>query len=95
MLAVGGTIVDSPDRARLDTVLTGAGWELTPRAEGGFVVPATAQQVAQLALEAQVLVTEIRSAGSGGLEEMFLQLTADDARENAYENDAASARGAA
>ncbi len=81
LLAGGGTIVDSPDRAALGTALHAAGWAPTGRPEGGFVVGATAEQVARLALDAGLLVTEIRAAGGGGLEEMFLQLTADDARE--------------
>ena len=90
LLAVGGTIVDSPDRDRLAAALDAAGWAPTPRAEGGFVVAATAGQVAQLAAGAQLLLTEVRAAGSGGLEEMFLQLTADDARDRLH-----SERGAA
>ena len=37
--------------------------------------------VGQLALERQIALVELREAGTAGLEEMFLQLTAADARE--------------
>ena len=81
LLQHGGTIADSPDRARLGTVLEAAGLEVGRRPEGGLLVAADAEQVAKIALAEQVLVTELRTAGGGGLEEMFLQLTADDARD--------------
>lgn len=81
LLRAGGTIVDSPDRARLGAALEVAGWGPSARPEGGFVVAADAQDVARLGLSEQLLITELRSAGGGGLEDMFLQLTADDARE--------------
>ncbi|GAB95589.1 ABC-2 type transport system ATP-binding protein [Kineosphaera limosa] len=81
LLRAGGTIVDSPDRARLGAALEVAGWGPSARPEGGFVVAADAQDVARLGLTEQLLITELRSAGGGGLEDMFLQLTADDARE--------------
>ena len=45
-------------------------------------------QVAGLAFREQLLITEIRPAG-GGLEEMFLQLTADDARDTITKGQAA------
>lgn len=80
LLQGAGTVVDSPDRGRLGAVLDRAGLAPTPRPQGGFAVAATPEEVARLALAEQVLVTEIQASG-GGLEDLFLQLTADDARE--------------
>lgn len=84
----GNTLVDSPDRARLAAVLDRAGLNPSRTPRGGFVVSATPEQVASLTLSQQLLITEIHPAG-GGLEEMFLQLTADDARETITEGQAA------
>ncbi|MGO0577639.1 ABC transporter ATP-binding protein [Ornithinimicrobium panacihumi] len=81
LIAAKGVLVDGPDRHRLGTALERAGLEVTNRREGVLIVTAEAAQVAQVALAEQLLVTELRAAGGGGLEEMFLQLTADDARE--------------
>lgn len=81
LVNAGGVVVDSPDRGRLATALSRAGMEITSRPEGGLLVPASPEQIARVALAEQVLVTELRSAGGGGLEEIFLQLTADNARE--------------
>ncbi|MGD8149425.1 ABC transporter ATP-binding protein [Ornithinimicrobium sp. Y1694] len=81
LLSGTGTVVDSPDRGRLGTLLDAAGWKPQARPEGGFVAEASAEDIARQALSEQLLITELRTAGGGGLEEMFLQLTADDARE--------------
>ncbi len=83
LLRAGGTVVGSPEQHRLGEALARAGHEASARPEGGILTTATAEQVAQLALDERLLVTELRAAGGGGLEEMFLQLTADDAREPA------------
>ena len=42
---------------------------------------ATAEQIATAAAHNGVVVTELRAADGAGLEDMFLELTADDARE--------------
>jgi len=81
LLHAGGVVVDSPERTRLGEVLERAGLAVSVRPHGGLLVAAAADEVARAALAEQVLVTELRAAGGGGLEEMFLQLTADDARE--------------
>ncbi|GGK57098.1 ABC transporter [Ornithinimicrobium pekingense] len=89
LLQAGGTLVRSPDLAGLGTALERDGHEVTLRAEGDLRTTATAEEVARLALAAQLLVTELRTAGGSGLEEMFLQLTAADARETGAEGVAA------
>ena len=81
LLSAGGVVVDSPDRSRLAEALTRAGLQVDARAEGGLLVAAEAEAVARVALAEQLLVTELRATG-GGLEDLFLQLTADDARES-------------
>ena len=42
-----------------------------------------AEQVGEVALAAGIVLTELRSADGAGLEEMFLELTADTQREGA------------
>lgn len=81
LLARAGTIVSSPDQAVLGAALERAGLDPAPRPGGGFTVAAPPEDVAQVALAAGVPVTDIRPAADGGLEELFLQLTAEDARE--------------
>jgi ABC-2 type transport system ATP-binding protein len=44
---------------------------------------ADAERVGQVALAAGVALTELRSADGAGLEEMFLELTAESQREGA------------
>ena len=89
LLRGGGTIAGSPDGVRLAEALRRAGHEVTARPQGDLVTTASAEEVARLALVEQVLVTELRSASGGGLEDMFLQLTADDSREGLTEGAAA------
>lgn len=89
LLAGSGTVVGSPDRARLGQALERAGHQVTPRGAGDLLTDATAEQVARLALAEQILVTELRGDTGGGLEEMFLELTASDAREAVAPGEAA------
>lgn len=81
LLRSGGTVVDSPDLDGLATALRRAGHEVAPCPEAGVLTSATAEDVARLACVERLLVTELRAATTGGLEEMFLRLTADNARE--------------
>lgn len=79
LLAHGRVVVDAADRRALHTALTRAGLTLTTGAEGRLAVAATPEQVGRVALDAGLVLTALETAG--GLEEMFLTLTADDARE--------------
>jgi ABC-2 type transport system ATP-binding protein len=81
LLNVAGTYVRGLDPAALASALDAAGISHTPAADAGFSVTAEPQDVGRAAAAAGVVLTELRPAGSAGLEEMFLQLTADDARE--------------
>ncbi|WP_298888470.1 ATP-binding cassette domain-containing protein [uncultured Serinicoccus sp.] len=82
LLTDAGVVVDATDRARLGTVLDQAGLQPVPRPEGGFTAQADPAQIGSLALREQLVITSLAPAG-GGLEQMFLTLTADDAREAA------------
>ncbi|MFI7075742.1 ABC transporter ATP-binding protein [Micromonospora sp. NPDC049903] len=75
LLADGGTLVRSRDRTALRGALERAG---LPVSEGtdGLVIRADTDAVGEAALAAGVALTELRPAGSGGLEQLFLTLTA-------------------
>lgn len=83
LLAATGTIVRTHDTARLAAALDGAGLAVTRLADGGLRSDAGTEQIGRLALEAGVALTELRTADSAGLEEMFLDLTAQTSREGA------------
>jgi len=80
MLSDAGTMVRSLDQAALSSALSEAGLASTNSTDGGLVVSATTEQVGKTALAAGVVLTELLTGGTG-LEDMFLELTADDARE--------------
>jgi ABC-2 type transport system ATP-binding protein len=80
MLIAAGTKVRSIDQDRLGGLLAEAGLAYTTAHDGAFIVEAPTHEVGKVALAGQIVLTELRSGGSG-LEEMFLELTADDARE--------------
>jgi ABC-2 type transport system ATP-binding protein len=80
LLASAGTYAGTPDPATLQQALTSAGHESHPSQEG-IRTDADAAEVGRLALAAGVPLTELRPADGAGLEEMFLELTADNARE--------------
>ena len=75
-----GTRARSLDDAALEAALAAAGVSVR-RVDGVVVAETTPEQVGRAALAAGVVLTELRSSGSEGLEEMFLQLTAAHARE--------------
>ena len=52
-----------------------------PSGEGGFRSDADPAEVGKVAAEAGVALVELRPADGAGLEEMFLELTADTQRE--------------
>lgn len=80
LMAATGTTVRTTDDAAFAALLEGAGMSLqsTP---SGLLVDGEPLAIGQLAAAHGVVLTELKSAGSAGLEEMFLTLTADDARE--------------
>ncbi|MEV5574230.1 ATP-binding cassette domain-containing protein [Spirillospora sp. NPDC052269] len=76
----GRTLVRALDQAALYTALTGAGLAVVrrePTGDGGeaFVVEAPAEAVGRAAAASGTVLLELRQAGGGGLEELFLTLT--------------------
>ena len=71
------------DGAALARAMEAAGLSMTVHADGSAHTDASADQVGEIALAAGLVVTELRAAGGAGLEDMFLQLTAETQREGA------------
>src|SRR4051794_1228468 len=83
LLEAAGTFAnaaDAADVAALALALTGAG-HTAEQSLGGLRTDADTAQVGRVALAAGVPLTELRPADGAGLEEMFLELTKDNARE--------------
>jgi ABC-2 type transport system ATP-binding protein len=80
LLATAGTFAGAKDVCSLATALTAAGHTANPSL-GGLRTDADSAAVGRVALAAGVPLTELRPADGTGLEEMFLELTADTARE--------------
>jgi ABC-2 type transport system ATP-binding protein len=78
LLSTSGTLVRALDPEALDAALRRAGLTGTRATDGGVIVPAGAEPVGRAAAEAGVVLLELRPAGSGGLEQMFLSLTAGE-----------------
>jgi len=81
LLAGAGTLVRARDTAALGRAMDQAGLKATARADGTVHTDATPDRVGEVALAAHVVLTELRAADGAGLEEMFLELTADTQRE--------------
>jgi ABC-2 type transport system ATP-binding protein len=89
LLQAAGTVVRSPDVTALHRALVSAGLTVTASDDGSFRVDADASVVGRAAYDGGVVLTELRNADSGGLEEMFLELTADTQRDTNREKAAA------
>ncbi len=81
LLQTRGTYVKPEDPGALEQALQGAGIEVTPSGDGGFRAEVDPVEVGRAAAAAGVVLAELKRAEGAGLEEMFLQLTAEDARE--------------
>ena len=81
LLASAGTFAGAADAAALAAALTSAGHS-AQHSLGGIRTDADTAEVGRVALAAGVPLTELRPADGAGLEEMFLELTADNARED-------------
>ena len=82
LLAAAGTLVRTPDPERLARALHEASVVTTP-IDGGLRADAEPELVGETAHRAGVALRELRAAEGAGLEEMFLELTAETAREGA------------
>ena len=81
LLATAGTVARAADAVALASAVERGGHTVTVHADGSIHTDATTEQVGQAALAAGVALTELRGADSAGLEDMFLELTADTQRE--------------
>ena len=82
LLAGAGTVVRTSHVDVLAEALAQAGLAAHPL-DGGLRVDAEPETVGEVALRAAVPLRELRGADGAGLEEMFLELTAETAREGA------------
>ena len=83
LLASAGTLVRSPAVHELATALEQNGIHTVASGRDSLRAEAEADLVGKVALAAGVPLTELRAADGAGLEEMFLELTADTQREGA------------
>jgi ABC-2 type transport system ATP-binding protein len=87
LLRAAGTLVRTHDVPALAGALTASGVDFVPSTATGDAdlvrVDADRELVGKVAHQAGVALTELRAADGAGLEEMFLELTADTQREGA------------
>jgi len=83
LLQAAGTVVRAADLDGLARALSGAGCTVSRSADGAIRTDADPVRIGELALRAGIALTELRPADGAGLEEMFLQLTAETQREGA------------
>jgi ABC-2 type transport system ATP-binding protein len=83
LLHAAGTVVRTADLATLQKALRDMGIEATPAGDGSLRTEADPTLVGKVALDAGVALTELRAADKGGLEDMFLELTATSQRDGA------------
>jgi ABC-2 type transport system ATP-binding protein len=83
LLAAAGTVVRAASPLVLVTELERTGVTVSLSPDGTVRTDADPAHVGQVALSAGIALTELRSADSAGLEEMFLELTAESQREGA------------
>jgi ABC-2 type transport system ATP-binding protein len=81
LLRSAGTYVRAIDPSALAYALTSAGLTSTPSRDG-LSTDASPEQVGKAAAAAGVALVELRPADGAGLEDMFLELTADTQRED-------------
>jgi ABC-2 type transport system ATP-binding protein len=81
LLAGADTLVSSADDAQLGAALADAGLTVTA-ADDALRVEADPDVVGRLALAAGIALTELRGAEGAGLEELFLELTAEAQRDD-------------
>ncbi|UYM04458.1 ABC transporter ATP-binding protein [Solicola gregarius] len=83
LLQTAGTFVRAIEPDALAAALSQAGIHATPSGDAGMRTDAEPAEVGKVAAGAGVALQELRPADGAGLEEMFLQLTADSQREGA------------
>jgi ABC-2 type transport system ATP-binding protein len=90
LLQRAGTFVKADDLAALGAALAAAGiTDAAPSGDAGLRTEAGPREVGRAAAAAGVALLELRTADGAGLEEMFLQLTADTQRDDLTDGAAA------
>jgi ABC-2 type transport system ATP-binding protein len=83
LLRAAGTIVRADELDSLERALAESGYPATRTQDGTLRTDADPALVGKVAFAAGVPLVELRTADGAGLEEMFLELTADTQREGA------------
>ena len=83
LLSAAGTVVRTRNVAELERALTESGVRSSAYEENALRTDADPELIGKIALQSGVPLLELRSADGAGLEEMFLELTADTQREGA------------
>lgn len=86
LLQSAGTFVRAQEPDLLSKALSQAGIHATPSGEAGLRTEASPEAVGRAAADAGVALAELRAADGAGLEEMFLELTAEAQREDTKTN---------
>jgi ABC-2 type transport system ATP-binding protein len=81
LLQSAGTLVRSSERELAAAALTASRVSFSPVGVDGLLAQAEVEQVGKVVFAAGVPVIELRPADGAGLEEIFLELTADTQRE--------------
>jgi len=81
LLEAAGTVVRAAETVTLGRALQAAGLTVTASQDGALRTDADAARVGEIALAAGIPLIELKSADGAGLEEMFLELTAESQRE--------------
>jgi ABC-2 type transport system ATP-binding protein len=81
LLEAAGTVVRAADGVALGRALQAAGMSVTMSPDATLRTDGDPARVGEVALAAGIALIELRSADSAGLEEMFLELTAESQRE--------------
>ncbi|QYJ04474.1 ATP-binding cassette domain-containing protein [Nocardioides panacisoli] len=81
LLLSGDTLVRAADTDGLRRALTGAGFTAEPL-DGALLTDGDLAAVGRTAYDAGIVLTELRAADGAGLEEMFLELTAESQRDH-------------
>lgn len=82
LLHTAGTFVRAEDPALLAKALELAGIKASPSGDGGIRTECDPIEVGRVAAAGSIVLSELRPAEGAGLEELFLELTGDHARES-------------
>jgi ABC-2 type transport system ATP-binding protein len=82
LLEQSGVLIRAANRLIVACALAEADISTTPVGEDGLLAQGDMEQIGRIVFAAGIPVTELRPADGGGLEAMFLELTAETQRES-------------